>query len=179
MNSRALVLSMGVAVLLCGLALHGSKSIPPALHNFASDDVQQLEWSFRIATASDQRFERARIASHLARVEALLRAADVSALGPLQVAVRARNLDALREYRQRGRFPHNHVVADRRTPVFVDEHGTHCAVGYLIARSGHEALAQRIANTRNLARIADLADDPELLCWLDAACVLRLEYLWV
>jgi len=51
--------------------------------------------------------------------------------------------------------------------VFVDEHGTRCAMAYLIERSGEPTLVSRIARTRNLARIRDLAGDPELVAWLD------------
>jgi hypothetical protein len=51
--------------------------------------------------------------------------------------------------------------------VFIDEHGTHCAVGYLMARTGAGDLARRIAGTANLARVADLAADPGFGDWLD------------
>ena len=109
----------------------------------------------------------ARIRHHLAGAEALLLARDASTLTPSQRAARARHVVALRAYRQRGVFPHNHLVADRRTPVFVDEHGTRCAMAYLIERSGDRALVARIASTRNLARIRELAGDSELGAWLD------------
>lgn len=112
--------------------------------------------------------EVTRVRAHVTRVEAELRAADVSHLTPAQRAARARHLDVLRAYRDTGVFPHNHVV-DRRTPVFVDEHGTNCAVGHLIARSGREDLVRRIARTRNYATVPELADDPELAAWLDEA----------
>lgn len=112
--------------------------------------------------------EVTRVRAHLARVEAELRAADVSGLTAAQRTVRARHLDVLRAYREAGVFPHNHV-ADRRTPVFVDEHGTHCAVGFLIAQSGRDDIVRRIARTRNYAAVPELADDPELAAWLDEA----------
>jgi hypothetical protein len=41
-------------------------------------------------------------------------------------------------------------------------------MAYLIAESGSVALVQRIASTRNLALIRQLADDPELVAWLRA-----------
>ena len=110
--------------------------------------------------------EVARIREHLMRVERELLAANVAHLTVGQRASRALHIAALREYRERGIFPHNHQVAGRRVPVFIDEHGTHCAVGYLIARSGHEELARRIADTRNLATVPELADMPEVVAWL-------------
>ncbi len=110
--------------------------------------------------------EVARIRAHLERVERDLRARDVTELTPAQRAARARHLDALREYRQRGIFPHNHDFEDR-TPYFVDAHGTHCAVAYLIARSGRVDLVRRVAATANNAYIPKLASDPELVTWLE------------
>lgn len=61
------------------------------------------------------------------------------------------------------------MVRDRRLPVFVDEHGTLCAVGYLIARSGRMDLVRRIARSRNYATVRELADDAELTDWLRGA----------
>lgn len=138
-------------------------------------EAGRAESAGTIATAHDMEVERARIAAHLARVEVNLRATDVASLARAQRSARARNLDVLQEYRERGLFPHNHVVMGHRTPVFVDEHGTQCAVGFLIARSGRSDLTQRIARTRNLARIAELAGDPEMQDWLDLAGLTLVE----
>ncbi|MBA4158207.1 MAG: hypothetical protein H0X65_12115 [Gemmatimonadetes bacterium] len=113
--------------------------------------------------------EVARIRNHLQTVEGELLARDVSHLTPEQRADRVRHIAVLREYRERGAFPHNHHFPGERVPVFVDEHGTHCAMGYLIARSGNEALVALVASTRNYAVVPDLADEPGLIAWLDEA----------
>jgi hypothetical protein len=113
--------------------------------------------------------ETVRVRAHLTAVEAELRAADVSAFTAAQRAARARNLDVLREYREAGVFPHNHVLPDARTPVFVDEHGTHCAVGYLLARDGRHDLITRVRTHRNTATVHELASEPELVTWLEQA----------
>jgi hypothetical protein len=113
--------------------------------------------------------EVARIRAHLLRIERELRAADISRLDAEQRAARASHLDRLHEYAARGVFPHNHDVPGRRVPVFVDEHGTHCAVGYLMAMSGEGALVSLIAAERNLARVPELIDVPGVAEWLDAA----------
>jgi len=120
-----------------------------------------------------------RVYAHLERVEARLRTARVDHLSPQQQARRAELLDVLHEYRTVGVFPHNHgyqahprpVRVDgafpeepHRTPVFVDEHGTHCAVGYLLAVDGQDALVQRIVDEGNLRFVHEI-DDPELLAW--------------
>lgn len=112
--------------------------------------------------------ERARVSAHLARVEHELRAADVSHLDAEQRAARVAALDELRAYRMAGRFPHNHGESAARVPVFVDMHGTHCAVGHLLAVTGETELVERIRSTRNLARVPDLAGEPGLAEWLDA-----------
>jgi hypothetical protein len=110
--------------------------------------------------------ERSRVAAHIARAEKFARE-NGPALDPLRSLVRALLLDALREYREEGTFPENH----RRpcnTPVFVDERGTHCAVGHLLALSGERALVAKIAAERNLATVFELSDEPALVQWLDA-----------
>lgn len=110
--------------------------------------------------------ERARIRSHLARVEAELRATSDAALSSSQRGWRVRLLDELHRYWERGRFPRNTFV-DRRSPVFVDRDGTRCAVAELIAASGHEDLVARVAASRNTAYVAELEGNAELARWLD------------
>jgi hypothetical protein len=137
--------------------------------NLESPDVPvspALETASDASTEAVTTAEIARIREHLLRVERELLAADVSHLAAEQQANRMVQIRVLREYRERGVFPHNHVTRGR-TPVFIDEHGTHCAVGYLIARSGRAELAGRIAATRNLARVESLVDIPGLVDWLD------------
>lgn len=114
----------------------------------------------------DPAVEIARVRHHLEGAEAILVSRDEAALSPSQRAARARRVDDLRAYIQRGVFPHNHQELTSRTPVFVDEHGTRCAMAFLIERSGEPALVARIARTRNLARIRDLAGDAALASWL-------------
>jgi hypothetical protein len=169
MKTWRLILPLVLVAAVHGPLVARQTEIPPSKLAIELDDVQRQDRDARIVTAADMERERGRIAAHLARIEAKLRAADVGALSPGQKSARARHLDVLREYRIRRVFPHNHVLHDQRTPVFVDEHGTQCAVGYLIAESGREDLTQRIASTRNRATVAELADDPELRRWLDAA----------
>lgn len=113
--------------------------------------------------------ERERIRTHLAAVEAELRGADTGHLTAEQRRNRARHLDVLRAYVERGEFPRNLYHPGQRVPYFVDDQGVHCAVGYLIHRDGGGALVRRIAETRNNATIAELAGDPELVAWLHEA----------
>lgn len=111
-----------------------------------------------------------RLRRHFAAVDAELRAADVSRLSPAQRAARAEAIERLGAYAARGEFPHNHLRADR-LPVFIDEHGTRCAMAHLIEEASGAELAHAIASRRNLAYIPELARDPAfqpaLLAWLD------------
>lgn len=118
--------------------------------------------------ATDTADERTRIQTHLARVSEHLRRLPPADLTPDQRAARRVTLQWLDEYRAAGVFPHNHVRSGTRTPVFVDPHGTPCAVGYLLLRSGEDELVEEIVRTDNLVRVPELRGDPRLEDWLDA-----------
>ncbi len=107
--------------------------------------------------------DRTFIQAHLFAVENILRDADVSALSPELKRVRAKHLNVLHEYILKGEFPQN-KWRQGRIPVFIDDAGVHCAVGFLIQQSGHDQLAQRIANHNNYIRVYDIAD-PEMVEW--------------
>ena len=111
------------------------------------------------------RSERERIEKHLVRAEEILRARDVD---HLDVSVRERRtwlLEELARYRSRGIFPkRNDDSFEGRRPRFIDHRGVHCAVGHLIAASGHPALARAIADRFEYAYVADM-DAPELAAW--------------
>jgi hypothetical protein len=83
--------------------------------------------------------------------------------------VRKLLLEELALYREAGRFPKNRVFANAFMPCFIDGEGTRCAMAHLLEVGGASKLAAEIAATRNYAFIAELADDPRLVAWLDAA----------
>ncbi|MBX7101458.1 MAG: hypothetical protein K1X89_27330 [Myxococcaceae bacterium] len=107
-----------------------------------------------------------RIRAHLERVERALRSADVSAFDAQARVERAHLLDVLHAYRERGQFPHNHVL-DHRNPVFIDPHGTPCAVGHLIIESGAREVALEISRSQNLAYLKDITH-PAVAPWAKA-----------
>jgi hypothetical protein len=123
--------------------------------------------------------ERTRIQHHLERVEQGLRSSEPFGLSPAQRQARARQLDRLREYRLAGEFPRNVEAPGLRTPVFQDDRGVLCAVGYLLAIDGRRDLVERVARTRNLARIPELADEPGLLEWLHENGLSVDEAAWI
>lgn len=67
----------------------------------------------------------------------------------------------LREYRAAGQFPRNHRILGR-VPTFIDPQGRPCAVGYLMQRSGNQALAAQIANDTNNIYIEQIKSGPAL-----------------
>ena len=113
--------------------------------------------------------EDARLHAHFSRVLAELGQRDVSRLDDAQRVSRARLLSLLRAYDRRGRFPRNEGQRTDPTPIFVDRHGTRCAMAYLIEHADGAALVARIAASANLARIPELAGDGELGRWLAGA----------
>ncbi|MGC4046514.1 MAG: hypothetical protein QM758_22200 [Armatimonas sp.] len=125
-----------------------------------------LSFVVRGAHANWQAQEVARIQQHLLGAEALCRSRNFSQLTPTQRQARATHLKRLAAYRERGVFPKNEAVATGRVPVFRDRYGTLCAMGYLIEKSGRHDLVDKVARTRNLATIHQLADDPALVRWL-------------
>ncbi len=111
--------------------------------------------------------EHLRLTRHFVDAAATVQASDVSTLDPLRALLRTLLLQELDEYRDAGEFPRNYSHPDN-TPVFVDPHGTHCAMGHLIAITGHHELVEHIAATQNFARIKEMTANEELLSWLDA-----------
>ncbi|HYE95191.1 MAG TPA: hypothetical protein VD962_03210, partial [Rubricoccaceae bacterium] len=109
--------------------------------------------------------EDLRIRTHLAYVERLLRARDVRHLSPALRAARARNLDRLHAYWTAGVFPRNTVEPHFRTPVFIDEAGRICAMGFLFEQDAGRAAAERINERFQTALLGEI-EDAALADWL-------------
>ena len=112
--------------------------------------------------------EQQRVTVHLQNAERVASSRDVSSLDPLRQLVRELLLSELANYRAAGRFPKNPGFAEL-TPTFVDTEGTRCAMAHLLEAGGERDLVAKIAAERNYARVKELADEPLLLAWLDAA----------
>lgn len=102
--------------------------------------------------------DKSYIQTHLGFVLEILRSADISKLSRKQVTMRTRLIEVLSDYRLQGNFPVNYYRSER-IPVFIDEHQTHCAVGYLMQQTGYENLAQQISRTNNYVWVKDLKDE--------------------
>lgn len=107
------------------------------------------------------------IQAHLKSVLAILRSNPVDQLNAKQYNSRLHLIAALDEYRVAGIFPINYNRPER-IPVFIDEHNTHCAVGYLLQQTGYESVARRISSAYQYSWLKDI-QDPELPAWQTAS----------
>src|SRR5262245_25566942 len=97
-------------------------------------------------SAAPEDTEIRRIRAHFDSVLTELSARDVAHLSSTQRVARARLLETLHRYRDRGTFPHNYDFPGRAVPYFIDRKtGTLCAVGHLLASSGRRDIVHRVA----------------------------------
>jgi hypothetical protein len=142
------------AAALCGIAAIVLVSSGAKRHNDEDDTLRRREVS--------------RLRAHFDSVLAELRARDVSRLQPRQKAARAALVRTLAAYRDAGVFPHNHDFPGDHVPYFRDEHGTLCAMAYLVAATRRSDIVDEIARRQNNAYIPELAADARLEAWLDS-----------
>lgn len=75
-----------------------------------------------------------------------------------QLQQRNKNLEILSEYANRELFPINNIQTER-TPIFVDEAGTHCAVGYLLKLDGENEIIDFVTSSNNLIKILEIENE--------------------
>ena len=110
------------------------------------------------AKAIDLESDQEYVSTHLSYVIPILKSNPTNHLNERQYRTRLQLIETLDEYRKAGNFPINYFCRER-TPVFIDENGTHCAVGYLLQQSGYDEVAQRIAENENYAWVKDIKDE--------------------
>ncbi|MFN0249882.1 MAG: hypothetical protein ACKV2T_23565 [Kofleriaceae bacterium] len=153
-------LVFAVVLLVCGM---GSARADREINVVVGD----ASWAGR-TYPPDQGDEVTRIRTHLRFVHAMLADRDVSALSPAQRMARTASLADLVRYIERGVFPRRTDDAyDGRRPRFIDDRGVHCAVGQLLADSGHTDLARSIDARFEYAHVRDI-DEPPLVAWASA-----------
>lgn len=108
--------------------------------------------------------EQHRVRQHLEGALAQLTTIEPAGLTETQRAHRANALAVLREYIDRGEFPSNPGVP--LTPIFVDASGVRCAMGEVLAKLGGDDIVRHVQQTRNLATVGELRDEPGLVAWL-------------
>jgi len=100
---------------------------------------------------------RARIKSHLRRVESSLRKNIPSSLTREQLQARRKTLDNLNSYWQAGDFPVNDT-SEHTTPIFKDIYGNYCAVGYLLSKVGFDTYVSEIQAQNNYILVKEITD---------------------
>jgi len=107
------------------------------------------------------------VQAHLVEVLGVLSQTPTSQLSADQLRSRQELTAVLADYARQGRFPINYYRQER-IPVFIDEHDTYCAVGYLMRHTGEEAMARRIAAANNYAWVREI-EEPGLAAWQQAS----------
>jgi hypothetical protein len=120
------------------------------------DDAQQFLEEFHGSALKPS--NREQIQLHLNLVIKTLENRSTKHLTTEQRKNRAECLQELRQYAEAGAFPQNNLKS-YKTPIFIDEQGTHCAVGYLMQQSGSEELAQEINHKQRFAYVKDITVD--------------------
>ena len=111
--------------------------------------------------------EPLRMHAHFTHVRRWLGSRD--ATKPELAARRAEILGYFDEYIAKGTTPLN-AHLPWRTPVFIDDQGTICAVGYLIERTAGRPLAEKIAKEHRYSVLEDIAAAmPEVRAWVEAS----------
>lgn len=104
--------------------------------------------------------EEVRIKTHLEFVADLLKEKDTSDLNSSQIENRWKLIALLEDYKEAGIFPKNRHFKTR-SPVFIDEDGNLCAVGYLIAQTEGLEAAKEINRQHKFDYIKDI--NPKLI----------------
>ncbi len=154
---------IGVALaMLVGCTREPTVPTPAPINGVVGD----VSWIACYGTPPDaDADESERVQTHLAWVIEQLAANEPPDLAPAASHNRAARLADLARYAARGNFPQLDAPIDgSRVPRFRDADGTWCAVGFLVASSGAEAVATDIAAHHEYARIAQI-DDPRLDRW--------------
>ena len=121
--------------------------------------------------------ENESIQLHLQLVERILRNRDVSHLKKEQQANRLKCLNILNAYWKKKRFPQNENCA-ARTPIFIDQYNTFCAVGQLMKESGFENVAREISQENNLVYVRDITN-PKAVHWMKTVGLSMEECAWI
>ncbi len=119
------------------------------------------------------------IQMHLSLVEQKLREKNTDNLLATQRQNRNKCLDILHNYWEKGIFPKN-IYHKKRTPYFIDDFGTACAVGQLIISTGFEKLAKKISAEKNYSYIKELdLIYPQLKQWANEYGFELDELAWI
>ncbi|HEU0030100.1 MAG TPA: hypothetical protein VFQ53_05690 [Kofleriaceae bacterium] len=155
------------AVVVAVLALSATASAAPprpGANHHLGDDSWIAAYG-RPPDAGDREADRMHV--HLAFIRDRL--GHASPTRPELAARRAELLGYLDDYIAKATTPVNDALP-WRSPVFIDERGTVCAVGYLIERSVGRAVSEQIAARHRYDFLEDIAADmPEVRAWIESS----------
>ena len=117
------------------------------------------------------------IVQHLSLVVRHLKSVSTNHLSSTQRQHREDLLNELNTYAMQGVFPTNDFLS-YQNPVFIDRKGVHCAVGYLMLKSGHENLAQEINMNQRFAYVIEITH-PQLKSWASMHGFTQDELAWI
>ncbi len=124
-----------------------------------------------------------------------LSAAAIAGWRHALLTARRANIARLKRYRKRGVFPtfnegfgkpkkrtdpakgklrHAILLGRKKSPVFIDDLGTHCAVAYLMRHSGWGGVVDNVARTNNYVYINDIANGP-VIDWIELSGLTKAE----
>jgi hypothetical protein len=167
-------LSAVVLVLLGGVAAAQSPNVDDHLRPGANHHLGDDAFRKKFGRAPTEADEALRMHTHFEAVRDLLRARP--ATRPDLEDKRARILALFDAYIAKGTTPKNEHLP-WRTPVFIDDAGTICAVGYLIEQTAGRPVAEKIAAEHRYSYLEEIAAAmPEVRDWV-AASGLTLEEL--
>lgn len=144
-----------------------ARSTLPLISHLLTVNQKWLLYDDRVPESTFTSFatDQDRIREHLLQVEAQLRfntpfdGSDKARLRRMAL------LDTLHNYAIAARFPQN-THHRSRTPYFIDDAGTACAVGHLLIASGAGDIAQTIHNEYNYEFLAQIPM-PEVMDWAE------------
>ena len=107
--------------------------------------------------------ETEKIKTHLTLVLDVLSSNQPSNLTEEQVFNRGRMMYVLSTYISRGVFPTN-SFSEGRLPVFIDDEGNICAVGYLVENTKGRSVSESINEECKFSKVLDM-NSPQLVSW--------------
>ena len=140
-----------------------SEAFRPGANHHIGDDAFVAKYH-RQPTDAD---EKLRMHEHFLAAKALLE--KRAATKPELQARRKQILAAFDEYIAKGTTPKNDHLP-WRTPVFIDDENTICAVGYLIERTVGRGVAEKVAATHRYSYLEEIAAAmPEVATWVETS----------
>jgi hypothetical protein len=140
-----------------------SQSFRPGANHHIGDDAFIAKYH-REPTEAD---EKLRMHEHFLAAKAILE--KRAATKPELEARRKQILAAFDDYIAKGTTPKNDHLP-WRTPVFIDDEKTICAVGYLIERTVGRDVAERVAATHRYSYLEEIAGAmPEVAKWVETS----------